>query len=456
MHLERLLDELPTTDPLSSEQTMIRGLVDSLTMTQESMSALKAREAMLLACLLEVVELQTARLPSGASRDRELPLRNAAAEVGAALRVSDRTVQRKLADASTLLDRFPATYVALSEGRITSAHVSIILQAGADIRDDAARAQFEQHALDRANIETPGRLRSIIGAIAERAQPTSINDRHRAARSDRAVWVRDLPDGMAELLAVLPAVLAHGIHDRLTQMAHTIRRPRPDNVSSAPRTQVASASRGEAPHGQVCGTDADTADSRTINELRADILSDLALGASPIAAGDGLDMVRAHVQVTVPVLTLAGHSDRGAALAGVGPIDADTARRLAGNASGWDRVMTHPVTGAILAVDRYRPNEDLRRTLRVRDEHCRFPGCRQPVWRTDLDHSHDAATGGETRDDNLAHLCRRHHVLKHAHPWSIRHLGGGTLEWTSPTGRTYIDVPTPTLRFVPDGDPPPF
>jgi hypothetical protein len=190
--------------------------------------------------------------------------------------------------------------------------------------------------------------------------------------------------------------------------------------------------------------------------LRADILTDLALGGSPLVGGDGLAGITAHVQVTVPVLTLAGVHNSGADLAGSGPIDAETARRLAGDAVGWDRVMTHPVTGAVLAVDRYRPNEDLRRTLRVRDEHCRFPGCRTATWRCDIDHSHDAALGGTTDHENLAHLCRRHHTLKHARGWGIRHLGAGTLEWTSPAGQIYIDVPTPTLRFVPSADPPPF
>jgi CheY-like chemotaxis protein len=102
-----------------------------------------------------------------------------------------------------------------------------------------------------------------------------------------------------------------------------------------------------------------------------------------------------------------------------------------------------------------KPN-DLLRALRVRDEHCRFPGCRQPVRRCDVDHTHDAALGGQTEIHNLAHLCRRHHTLKHATDWQVRQLGGGSLEWTSPTGLVYIDVPTPTLPFIPSGDPPPF
>jgi hypothetical protein len=155
-------------------------------------------------------------------------------------------------------------------------------------------------------------------------------------------------------------------------------------------------------------------------------------------------------------LTLAGSDEAGATLAGYGPIDPETARCLAGDAPGWDRVMTHPVSGAVLAVDRYRPSADLLRALRVRDEHCRFPGCRQPVRRCDVDHTHDAALGGQTEIHNLAHLCRRHHTLKHATDWQVRQVGGGSREWTSPTGLVYIDVPTPIRRFIPSGDPPPF
>jgi hypothetical protein len=198
----------------------------------------------------------------------------------------------------------------------------------------------------------------------------------------------------------------------------------------------------------------ESVDDRTLDQRRADILADLLLAGAPAALADGLQAIRGHVQVTVPVLTLAGVQESGATLAGYGPIDPETARCLAADAPGWDRVMTHPVTGATLAVDRYRPSADLLRALRVRDEHCRFPGCRQPAHRCDVDHTHDAALGGETQIDNLAHLCRRHHTLKHATHWQVRQLGGGTLEWTSPTGLVYIDVPSPTLRFAPSADPP--
>ena len=188
-----------------------------------------------------------------------------------------------------------------------------------------------------------------------------------------------------------------------------------------------------------------------MDELRADILADLVLTGTPSAHGEGdaLSAIRAHVQITVPVLTAAGQSDEPALLAGYGPIDTETAQRLAAGAPGWDRVMFHPHSGATLAVDRYRPSAELRRFLRVRDERCRFPGCTQRPWRCDLDHTLDHALGGETRECNLAHFCRRHHTVKHATGWKVRQLDHGTLEWTSLTGRRYIDRPPSLVQFVP-------
>lgn len=430
-------DALPVMDPVPSERVMMRDLIESLVDSEAEIGAIRARQAMLYTAITEVIELQTKRLPDAARKDREMPLREALSELAASLRVTERTVQRRMSDGTTLLMRFTRTCAALSQGRISPAHAAVILETGSEIDDDEARAAFEMSALDVAEIETAGRLRSVVRSLAEALQPIGIAERHREARKGRGVSVRDLPDHMAELITIQPAVIAHGVFDRLTQMAREDQR----------------ASRAEE-----CGSDEDprVPDDRTMDQRRADILADLLLSAAPAALSEGLGAIRAHVQVTVPVLTLAGAQETGATLAGYGPIDPETARCLAHDAPGWDRVMIHPVTAAVLTVDRYRPSADLLRTLRVRDEHCRFPGCRQPVRRCDVDHTRDAAFGGQTHIDNLAHLCRRHHTLKHATDWQVRQLGGGTLEWTSPTGLVYIDVPTPTLRFIPSGDPPPF
>ncbi|SEF76669.1 HNH endonuclease signature motif containing protein, partial [Microbacterium azadirachtae] len=121
-----------------------------------------------------------------------------------------------------------------------------------------------------------------------------------------------------------------------------------------------------------------------------------------------------------------------------------------------ERVLTHPVTGGVLAVDRYRPGADLRRLLHARDARCRFPTCGLPPSAHDLDHTIDAAHGGPTDAGNLAGLCRRHHVLKHHTSWTVTQRGAGILEWTSPTGRTYIDTPPAPVTFTTtDPYPPP-
>ncbi|WP_191621866.1 HNH endonuclease signature motif containing protein, partial [Microbacterium caowuchunii] len=219
-------------------------------------------------------------------------------------------------------------------------------------------------------------------------------------------------------------------------------------------------------------------DERTTDQIRADLLADMLLtttpGADPYLPGDGdggLGAIRAVVQVTVPVLTLLGRSDLPADLTGTSPIDGPTARKLAGNAPGLDRILTHPITGAVLTTDRYQPTADLKRFLRGRDHRCRFPGCRMTAIRSDIDHTRDYADGGPTEAGNLAHLCRGHHTLKHATPWRVRQLAGGVLEWTSPAGLTYTDHPPgpalpgatatsltgrPPVAFIPDGEPPPF
>ncbi|WP_424346571.1 DUF222 domain-containing protein [Kocuria sp. CH-021] len=140
-----------------------------------------------------------------------------------------------------------------------------------------------------------------------------------------------------------------------------------------------------------------------------------------------------------------------AELAGYGPIPVSVAERIAAGAGSWSRVLTHPVTGTVLDHDRttYAVPADLRRRLRARDGTCRFPGCRRRAERCDLDHTVAWVDGGRTAADNLAHLCRHHHVLKHRHGplgrWQVRHrhprTPEGVLEWTSPAGRVHVTYP---------------
>ena len=444
------------------------------------------------------------------------------------------------------------------------------------------RAAYETSVLEVALTETPARLVPIARRLAEQCARVTLDERHEEARCRRSVTVRDLDDGMADLIAHLPIAEAHGIFDRLTRMSHhverveahteqpveehaqgsveprvggrldlldsdgepTLRDQRPlpeacpagepvtagEPLAPAEAAAPADAAAPDEPRGSglsalpdvsghlshalrtPCGT---PRVRRTRDAIRADLLTTLLLagppegndqhqsastleaaspseaanpceGASPSEGADacdganafedaqlfpgarraaratpvemhGLGAVRAHVQVVVPVSALGtgaaanteqlGEPDAWfdpvpvALLAGAGPIDLDSARQLAAHADHWDVVRVAPTTGAVLAVDRYRPSAEMRRILSARDQRCRFPGCGAVLAQCDIDHTVDAALGGATAIDNLAHLCRAHHTLKHHSGWSVSQVGNGVLDWRSPTGRHRTDRP---------------
>ncbi|WP_195907837.1 HNH endonuclease signature motif containing protein [Microbacterium gorillae] len=397
-------------------------LVSDALMLQRQIACLQARQETVFAAVADVAE-HRAEGVSARAQEHELIIRDVAAELGAALHVSDRVIQGRLADAAVLVHEFPRTHTALEDGRITMSHARVIVHAGSPIEDPGRREAFEATAVPVAEGTSAGRLRARVKRDADASRTDSLDDRHRKAREGRYVVVEDGDDGMSEIHACIPTLLAHGISDRLHAHARRIRR----HHKTGP------------------------GDARTMSQITADVFCDLLLTTDPATAGDALSSIRAQVQITIPATVLTGQSGSGAELVGVGPIDPDTARTLAGIAPGWDRLFLHPATGMVTSVDRYRPSAGQRRILRVRDEHCRFPGCRYPAIRSDADHTIDAARGGPTAISNLGHFCRRHHTLKHHTRWSAENLPGGVIRWTSPLGTIYTDHPPRTVVFTPGG-----
>ncbi|MFS0714410.1 DUF222 domain-containing protein [Microbacterium sp. 2P01SA-2] len=403
------------------------------------------REVRVLAAAGVLAESQSA----GAServKAREMALRGIAAELAGVFVATDRTLQRRIDEARDLVDNFPVTTAAWEDGRIVRGHVRVIQEIGCIVPADD-REDFERAAIERCEGETPNRVRGSLQMLAERMHPRCFTERHEEAAAGRCVQVRTGADGMSDLIATLPTVIADGIVDRLTRQTREI-------INARAKADAADAEGlGDSTHD---GGSSFIGDARTIDQVRADVFSDLLLAGSPAldptATGDGdgtLGAIRAHVQVAVSALTLMGQDEGPADLAGRSPIDATTARQLAGDATSWDRLLTHPVTGSVLECDTYRPTAAMVRLLRARDRHCRFPGCRQPAIRCELDHTIAASDGGATHVRNLANLCKRHHDVKHHTRWRVRQLPGGRLIWTSPTGRVYReDAPPPLVAFA--------
>jgi hypothetical protein len=163
------------------------------------------------------------------------------------------------------------------------------------------------------------------------------------------------------------------------------------------------------------------------------------------ASGPALPLAGPHasitgrVSVTIPVTALdhlsaaelAGASTRAAILRAAAKAAAKARRQAAAD---WQADTGCAHTTASPA---YRPPATIRDFIEARDQTCRFPGCRQPAWRGDLDHTTPFHCGGLTCPCNLGPLCRRHHRLKQEHHWALTQASPGTFRWQTSAGRSY-------------------
>ena len=142
----------------------------------------------------------------------------------------------------------------------------------------------------------------------------------------------------------------------------------------------------------------------------------------------------------------------------------------------WRRLVTDPLTGAVLDVGhtRYRPPTAIVEHVLARDGCCAGPGCGVPADRCDLDHTTEyhgvPANGspvrGTTSVDNLGPLSDRCHRLKTDGGFRLRQVEPGVFEWHTPAGLAYRVTPgehgrteqlgTLAVRGTDDPDEPPF
>jgi hypothetical protein len=368
----------------------------------------------------EAEAVNAAGQPGQDPRDRvrfklshDIERRSVRAEAALALGISERAAETQLELARALTTELRATLEALRTGEISERHARLLWEHAVQVPADL-RAEFEQQALDAAHRLNPARFAARLHGIQERLRPETAIERHRAAVETRDVWLDSLADGMAILSIRDSAEKLIAAQNLIEQCARALK--------------------------------ADPAETRTLTQLRADLSVQFLLGGQ---VGDHKIVPTAHV--VVPALSAAGVSEELAILEGYGPMELETARKLLADAPVWIRVMTHPATGTVLATDKYKPTQELRDWLRMRDGTCRIPGCGRRAIYTELDHTVERASdNGPTAFDNLANLCVNHHTLKTVTDWNYRHLDRfGTLEWTTPLGETYISEPAHRMRGAP-------
>jgi hypothetical protein len=333
------------------------------------------------------------------------------------LGMKEGTVGHLLDTATEVRDNMPLTWRAFLDGRAPWRAVDVAAAQNVGLAMDRL-CEYDEVAAHAVEHTPAARLKDRLRRARERLQADTAVVRRQIAEADRRVEFEPLADGQAALVLRGPAPELLAIDTALTEAA-------------------------VAAHGQP-------GETRSIGALRYDIVQDLFVeGVKQAAEPDAGARVPARkgvvprLYLTVPVLTALGHGTAPATLAGYGPIDIERARRLAAGAPSFVRVLTDPVTGVRLAMDRrtYSPPPDLRRWIQVRDELCRGPGCRRPSSLCDLDHSKEWQHDGTTDEDNLVSLCRPEHLLKSSGLWTTTQEADGTLIWTSPWGRSFRSEP---------------
>ena len=92
-------------------------------------------------------------------------------------------------------------------------------------------------------------------------------------------------------------------------------------------------------------------------------------------------------------------------------------------------------------VSSYQPSGRLRRLVQIRDQQCTFPTCSRPAHQSDFEHAVPYDQGGRTCGCNAGARSRRCHQVKQMAGWNVTQPRPGWHEWTTPTGRTYIQAP---------------
>jgi hypothetical protein len=156
--------------------------------------------------------------------------------------------------------------------------------------------------------------------------------------------------------------------------------------------------------------------------------------------GDRSGGERYQVVVHVDAETLAADAEGRCELADGQPLAAETARRLACDASVVE--LREEEDGSVLSLGRKRRTVSpaLRRALAARDRGCRFPGCDRTRF-VDAHHIRHWSSGGETSLDNLVLLCRRHHRLVHERGYTLERATDGGARFRNQHGIAIPHVP---------------
>jgi hypothetical protein len=318
---------------------------------------------------------------------------------------------------------------ALAAGELSATHAAVLAQGTQDLPAPTA-VDAEPVLLEAARRLDPPRLRRLLAHLREVADSDGAAARAQRLHERRGIWLSPTMAGMVAIDGLLEPEAGETLLVALEPLA----RP------------------------------ASAGDQRSGPQRRADALAELARRALEGGRLPHTGGVRPQLTVTVELASLLGHAAPGGEGGWVGPLPAETCRRLACDAALTRAITCHHdgdgngdggLAGRLRAAVAVLPPAlggarcellDLgratrvvsaaqRRALAVRDGGCSFPGCDRPLAWCDAHHLRHWVHGGPTDLANLVLLCRAHHRDVHEGGWQIHRHPGGDLTAAPPHRR---------------------
>lgn len=365
------------------------------------------------------------------------PWDGTAAEVAAALGISNRRASSQMYLAQSLRERLPRVNALFLAGRINARLVSTISWRTHCVVNEVVMAAIDSEiaaAAVRWGSLSDGRVETLIDAVVNTHDPQARQWFRQVARTmDVQFGKPDDDAGTRSVWGRLFAVHAELIERRLTTIARAVCDADPRTVGQRRAEAMGAVFAGADRIACQCGL-ADCPNPGTaalegsvvIHVMADQRLVEDAQAADPQSAeragSEGADAaVPAGAEGAVP----AGAED--AVPAGAeGAVPPGAVRRLPMALMANGGVVPNPLLQQLIhdgaqvvplvkpcdeAEPRYRPSVKLQRFIRCRDVTCRFPGCEAPAEVCDIDHGIRFPLG-PTHPSNLRCLCRKHHLLR--------------------------------------------
>jgi hypothetical protein len=353
----------------------------------------------------EISKLQALQLRAIADlsvRRRRAP--GTASEVALALSITEHRAGAIVSAANALIARLPRMLNLMDDGRLDLYRAMKVTDATAWLSRDHVRV-VDATLEDRVPGRNATQVRRAAAYAAAKADPEGAAQRTERSLVERRLAMHHQDTGVTSLsINNAPTEKATAAYARIDRAARALKTPD---------------------------------ESRTLDQLRADIAMDLLL------SGMGGPSERTEVFLHVDLATYLGVNDSPAILSGRGPIAASVARRIiSGSDTTLRRVLTDPRSGQAIELSptRYPLDPAHDEFVRVRDRECRQPGCTRPAQNCGVEATRAQGEPAEAADQPVTY-CSRHRKLKGQPGWNYEVTPDGTVNVATPAGRTHSTTP---------------